>query len=607
MKSIPVIQVQKLFLVTLTLKVASSFLGWLVQSPWILGFTVPLLIMVTYIGLGLRRRDSDVTDEKFADTCYYLGFIFTITSIIFSLFDLPHIGTKIQDIAVRFGAAMVSTVLGLGVRVYLVSFRQDIGDAIKEAEDAVLDATRKFTEQLTIALERLRDFESQVDAAAKSSVERVNMQVENLSKNHADKLTGFFSDLTSRNQEAFTQALSEVKTASQRLSDSVDGYSNGMRSNLGSIESKVGAFTEAITDRLKTTTFPDDYFAKHLQSPLGQLKECADFLALGVKTATEEVSESTVVLSGALTKLRDKANATEGSLDTVLRLTNQQQAVLDSAQGQLTVLGKLTTNLTNFDSALSKNIASITASNVVTSELSNKVSSILEEGATARRSLEDSLSAVIGKLDSNATATTSVASKLDANATATLEAAATFGEKLDANSLAAKEAAATISATLEASATAVSSVTSGLGVNAAASELIASKLDGVATADVQAAMALGVLGQQASTAIGRADQAVEQLNVMVHKFTAIDASLRVQSADFKQLAQQIKDIKVVVEMPSSILPHAFSQAPAPINAGAFMHADGTMTQLLDSEGDFDRTGSSTSASSLSVPLPASSV
>ena len=121
MKSIFDIRLQKLFLVTLILKIGSSFLGWYLQLQWSLGFTVPLLIMSAYIFLGYHRRDNDVTDEKFADTCYYLGFIFTITSIIFSLFDLPNIGTKIQDIAVRFGAAMVSTVLGLGVRVYLVS------------------------------------------------------------------------------------------------------------------------------------------------------------------------------------------------------------------------------------------------------------------------------------------------------------------------------------------------------------------------------------------------------------------------------------------------------------------------------------------------------
>lgn len=258
------IRVQKLFVVILFFKILSSGLGWYFGFPWSLGFWIPLALMTAYIVLGLKRHDSDVTDEKYADTCYYLGFIFTITSIIFSLFDLPNIGTKIQDIAVRFGAAMVSTVLGLAVRVYLVSFKRDVADAIKDAEDAVIDASQKFREQLVIAFEKLRDFQSEVDVASKATVERVQMQVEAMSKNYADKLSGFFAELTSRNQEAFTEALAEVRGASGRLANSVDGYSKGMRTNLASIEEKVVAFADAVTDRLRTTTFPDDYFAKNL-------------------------------------------------------------------------------------------------------------------------------------------------------------------------------------------------------------------------------------------------------------------------------------------------------------------------------------------------------
>lgn len=246
MKRLFEIRVQKLFLITLVLKVASSFLGWLLGDPWILGFTVPLLIMSAYIVLGIYRADRDVSDEKFADTCYYLGFIFTITSIIFGLFDLPFIGTRIQDIAVRFGAAMVSTVLGLGVRVYLVSFRMDTADAIQDVEDNVVDAARRFAEQLAMTVDRLRDFESQVDGAAKSTVERVGAQIEALSRNHADKLTGFFSVLTAQNREAFTKALADVNAASHRLSILVDGYSQGVRTNLTGIQGQVRGSSAAV-------------------------------------------------------------------------------------------------------------------------------------------------------------------------------------------------------------------------------------------------------------------------------------------------------------------------------------------------------------------------
>ncbi|AJG25004.1 hypothetical protein [Cupriavidus basilensis] len=549
MKSIFDIRVQKLFLVTLILKVGSSFLGWKLRDPWILGFTVPLLIMGAYIALGYFRRENDLTDEKFADTCYYLGFIFTITSIIFSLFDLPNIGTRIQDIAVRFGAAMVSTVLGLGVRVYLVSFKKDVADAIKDAEDAVLDATRKFTEQLTIALERLRDFESQVDTAAKASVERVNMQVENLSKNHAEKLTAFFADLTTRNQNAFMQALGGVKAASQRLSDSVDGYSQGMRANLASIEAKVGAFTDAVTDRLKTTTFPDDYFAQHLSDPLAQLKASSTALAGGIKASFHEVNESTVVLSAALKKLKDKAGATEGSLETVLKLTQQQQAVLDTAQGQLTALEQLGATLIKFDETLASTLAGVAASNNATNELSARVAGVISDGAETRRAVESGLSGVIEKLHTQAQATQSVAAKIEANATATRAAAETISSKLASNTIAAETASTNLVAAAE------------------ASQSVVGKLESVAVADLKAVQTLSTLGQHATTAVGRVDQAVEQLQSMVRQLTSLDTALRAQSSELRDVVSRIQEVKVAVETPApSTVGSPFQHTPALLSA-----------------------------------------
>jgi hypothetical protein len=600
MKSMPEIQIQKLFLVALVLKVASAILGWYFKLTWSLGFVVPLVVMGAYIVLGLYRRNTDVTDEKFADTCYYLGFIFTITSIIFCLFDLPNIGTKMQDIAVRFGAAMVSTVLGLCVRVYLVSFRQDVGDALTNAENAVLDAARKFAEQLTIALERIRAFEAQVDDAAKTSVERVNLQVESLSKNHAEKLISFFAELTTQNQVAFTSALAEVKTASGQLAEAVDNYSQGMRSNLTSIEVKVGVFTEAVMSRLKTTTFPDDYFAKHLESPLGRLIDGTKGLAREVELVSSGVNQSSLILTDTLKQIRDKANATEDSLDTVLRLTVQQQSVLDTAQGQLTTMEQLAKTLASFDSALSGTLASISASNEVTSELTTRVSSVIEEGVSTRHSLEDSIMTVIRKLDANAAATSMVVSNLEANAEANMTAVATISEKLDSNSVAANNAAATIASHLEANINAAGTVATMLRTTAAASEMVAKKLDEVSAADVQASETLGVLGQHAFTAIGKVDLAVEQLQVMVRQLSALDAALQNQSVELKQVAEQIKNVKVVVEMPQYVAPYPLA-GPLEAQSAEFSspsprtHDASPNAHLVDIEADEIRTTSTAGA------------
>jgi hypothetical protein len=468
------IRVQKLFLITIVLKVGSSFLGWQLESPWILGLFVPLAIMAAYILIGIKRRDTDVSDEKFADSCYYLGFIFTITSIIFCLFDIAKIVDHLIDIAVRFGAAMASTVVGLTVRVYLVSFKGDVSDAIKDTEDAVIDASRRFCEQLVIACEKLKDFQSEVDTAAKGTVERINLQVESLSKNHSENLTDFFADLTQRNQEAFTLALDEVRRASLQLSSSVDGYSEGMRTNLSGIESKVSSFADAMTNRLKSTTFPDEYFSKSLAGPLSQLTASTSAISQGIDRAAVEVRESTVLLGTALKSLRTKATSTETSLDKVISLTTQQQAVLNAAQGQLTVLETLTNTLSSFDKALASTVEVVRGNSTASAEIAQSVGSLVAEGAVNRKALEDALKAIAVELGANADATVAVVGRLD----------------------------------------------------------------DVVIADTETAKVLNGLGQHASGAIGKVDAAVENLQTIAQQFSSLDSTLRSQSSEILKVVER---------------------------------------------------------------------
>jgi hypothetical protein len=544
------VRVQRLFLVILCLKVLSSGIGWYFMFPWSFGFFLPLALMATYIIVGLKRHDSDVSDEKFADTCYYLGFIFTITSIIFSLFDLPNIGDRIQDIAVRFGAAMVSTVLGLSVRVYLVSFKKDVVDAIHDAEDAVLDASRRLTEQLTMALEKLHGFEVQVDAATSSSVERVNLQIENLSKNHADKLASFFSDLTDRNQAAFSAALTEVKGASERLATAVNGYSHGMRTNLASIEAKVGVFSAAVATRLNNTTFPDDFFSKQLEAPMAQMKDAASTLSGEVKLMSAEVKSTSKTLATALKKMQEQSGNAGESLDIILKLTEQQQAVLNSAQGQLSGLEQLTSTLKGFEVTLLSTTAGLKTSNDVNNELVNKVAGVIKESALDRQQLDGSIASIIDKLDGNASATLKVASMLEKGSNTASNSADAIIQKLDAGVTESKAIAAMLT------------------TSANATLKVAVKLDGVVTAETQTTASLNILGQRADTVINKLDQSTLQFQKMLQQFSKLDDSLRTQGNDFGQVVERLMEFRDGKHIP--VHPVVFSNIPESI-AGPFEH------------------------------------
>lgn len=509
MASIFDIRIQKLFLVTIILKVGSSYLGWLLQMQWSLGFWIPLSIMAAYIVLGLKRKDRDVSDEKFADSCYYLGFIFTITSIIFSLFDLPDIGTKIHDIAVRFGAAMVSTVAGLAVRVYLVSFNKDVADAVREAEYSIIETSQRFREQLVLAYERLSDFQSQVENGTKGAVERVNLQVESLSRNHAEKLSGFFEELAGKNQAAFTHALDEVKKASLRLTESVDGYSLGMRSNLGSIEAKVTAFTDAVSERLKTTTFPDDYFAKHLERPLVQLNTATNAVAGQVLATATEVGAAATVLAGALRKLQSKSEAIEGSMDAAMRLTAQQQSVLDTSHSQIDALEKLGATLEGFGTLLGSTVAKLDGTNASAQALAGRIDAVVISEGTTRQQFEGSFAKFVEHLGTNAVSTDALSKRIAESVALSQEAS----QKVSENSTLAADFADKLAA------------------SAALTALVVRKLDEIATTGSEHAKASVNLGEKGVAAMAKLDSTIEQLRALVQDVSRLDSNRMLGTLD----------------------------------------------------------------------------
>lgn len=513
------INVQRLFYVACGLKVASAFAGWYFRSPLILGFIFPIAVMLAYILIGTYCRNDDVSKEKFADSCYYLGFIFTVTSISVALIDLPNIALQIQDIAVRFGAAMMSTVLGLAVRVGMVTFQKDLNDAIRHAEEGVVEASIKFRDHLGFALERLQSFETAVDQASQLSVERVSLNIERLSTHHADRLSAFFDELTRGNRDAFAAASAELKTASQRLSESVDGYAQGMRANLGSIEAKVNAFTDAVASRLAATTFPDDYFSRQLESPLEQLRAASNSVHLEVLDASKIMGESNTDLSAAMKKLRNRAVSAEASLDSVSKLAIQQQALFDATQGHLNAIDRVGATLSGVDAALATVVRELGAGSARTTDVRDTLAQLLEDGTIARHEVTSALEALVGDLSRFSAENQQYFGQAQQTFDAGVKAYDALSQRVDAShEIMAARFLEGADATLKAA--------ERLSLSAAVTESAADKLQEVAASDAQVAHRLQTIGDVAGAGLERFDVAVQNLQTMVVKLDELRETLQ---------------------------------------------------------------------------------
>ncbi|PJG82907.1 hypothetical protein [Caviibacterium pharyngocola] len=237
------LDVKKLFVAACVLKIGALLAAYFLNDLWIAGFALPLVIMLFYILIGNFYRDKVVSDDKFADSCYYLGFIFTIATILVTLIELNRIGSEIDVIAARFAVAMSSTLLGVVARVLIIGFKRDANDAVTQTEEAIIASADKLIAQMENLTDKMAMFETQIAESAQKTIARVELEVEKMSKDYTDRINQFFAD----SSEQYIDSLNEVKEANGQFSRSL---ANSVE-RIDTLAEQAGELTDKLIEQQK--------------------------------------------------------------------------------------------------------------------------------------------------------------------------------------------------------------------------------------------------------------------------------------------------------------------------------------------------------------------
>ena len=191
------------FITALVLKAICAALS-LYVGTMLFGLALPIMIMMGYWWIGNRVRDNydtGLTIAKFADSIYYLGFLFTVASIVICLIDIQSIGENLTDMAMRFGAALVSTGIGMVARTLYVGFRADQDDAAQSVHDQAV----KASENLAIVFDNTHKhfvmFRDNVISASRDAVSGVQEQITEMSKRNIAEMDSYFAQATERSND----------------------------------------------------------------------------------------------------------------------------------------------------------------------------------------------------------------------------------------------------------------------------------------------------------------------------------------------------------------------------------------------------------------------
>lgn len=380
-------KLKHVFILALIIKIASAcyaalFIAGDGIGTWTWGFIVPLFVMFAYMFYGYiaTRKASHEDKLSYGDSCYYLGFLFTVASIIFALYI---IGTyeefTAQNLAVRFAAAMVTTLLGMAVRVYLVTFDKSDEPLKQQSDNSAAPDSDEILQpgQIKGIIVSGRENQEAIVEANISNLELLNRSLV-LNIDATEKLRTNLVDLSSKIEYDMQQNSEAVKKYTDNLlvktTETLGSIHNEFRTSLEKVrdefaqthnklvvqqEELVRKSAENIQSCVKNI---EDAAKSSIQSISSVGEKSIDSLTESEKRVTNDINDSISIINKGAKEFSERLSAqTMPTEEWKKSLTNASDMFTETASNFSRQTGEIITaaqsiqrNITEFGDALSE-------------------------------------------------------------------------------------------------------------------------------------------------------------------------------------------------------------------------------------------------------------
>src|ERR1700688_168924 len=170
---------------------------------------VPVLIMISYAVL-LGARLFRLRDDQSGDNLYYMGLLFTLTSLAVSLYQFSAAGSA-EQIVQNFGIAIASTIAGITLRIFFNQMRRDPVEVEATARLELANASRRVRRELDSTVIEFGSFRR----ATQQSITDAVGEIDGLLKEAKARIVGQLQDF------AFN-ANKPLRDASKQSGDTIE-------------------------------------------------------------------------------------------------------------------------------------------------------------------------------------------------------------------------------------------------------------------------------------------------------------------------------------------------------------------------------------------------
>jgi hypothetical protein len=269
-------------------------------SKWI-AVVICVTLMVGYMLAALLLAGLRLRADQTADNLYYLGLLYTLASLGVALIRFANSEQATTSILRNFGIAIFTTIVGVGLRVFVSQFREDPEDLEYEAKAALSESVHHMRTQLDLSVAELRGF--------------------------ADGMKQVVSDFTDKTTQSTAEALD---TAVGRFGAAADAMGQRFQKTADTFEARVEAFDGSL-EKVVTAL-------EGLMERLGAVRADADMVERSMRPALEALEVAAKSFAAAIDSERatfDKAAAAVGEFVQTSSLLSASGQTLANAADKL--------------------------------------------------------------------------------------------------------------------------------------------------------------------------------------------------------------------------------------------------------------------------------
>jgi len=317
--------------------------------------TVPVCVLLSYAAVVFSQPRLRLRYDQAADCSYYLGFLFTLISLAFALYEFEDSARPVESIITNFGIALATTIAGLVLRVGFSQLRQDPVEYEREARLSLAEAAEKLRGQLNSMLVDMTTFRVGLAQSMQEGIQAVVDTANASMTSNAQKFgevgdhlvgsltTTFssFSDHSTKLNEAASQTvdameqmfhrLQQVEAAPDMISSKLAPMIDVVKKVLAAAEKRSAAHEETfaqLAQRASTFAAAAEALQSAVEASRAAWSTQADQMARILPAAEADAAKLRATVNGILTGFATEVEPIQRVIEKLAKVVQEDAAII---------------------------------------------------------------------------------------------------------------------------------------------------------------------------------------------------------------------------------------------------------------------------------------